>query len=106
MIRRPPRSTLFPYTTLFRSGDGATSRAVGWVEAERGSYLSGMKLVLFDIDGTLLWTDGAGRRAIHGALLAEAGTAGAEGAHPLLRETPPPKSCARASPPGGPGREQ
>src|SRR2546426_4166038 len=35
-----------------------------------------MKLVLFDIDGTLLWTDGAGRRAIHGALLAETGTAG------------------------------
>src|SRR3712207_7260834 len=25
MIRRPPRSTLFPYTTLFRSGDGSTS---------------------------------------------------------------------------------
>src|SRR5258706_11961822 len=23
MIRRPPRSTLFPYTTLFRSGVGA-----------------------------------------------------------------------------------
>src|SRR2546425_2030892 len=23
MIRRPPRSTLFPYTTLFRSDDGA-----------------------------------------------------------------------------------
>src|SRR3712207_8088996 len=23
MIRRPPRSTLFPYTTLFRSIDGA-----------------------------------------------------------------------------------
>lgn len=35
-----------------------------------------MKLVLFDIDGTLLWTDGAGRRAIHQALLEEAGTAG------------------------------
>src|SRR3712207_7987896 len=30
MIRRPPRSTLFPYTTLFRSGDtvsGSPSRA-------------------------------------------------------------------------------
>src|SRR6267143_5153240 len=27
MIRRPPRSTLFPYTTLFRSGD-ADSRLV------------------------------------------------------------------------------
>src|SRR5438105_7119436 len=24
MIRRPPRSTLFPYTTLFRSGSGST----------------------------------------------------------------------------------
>lgn len=34
------------------------------------------KLVLFDIDGTLLWTDGAGRRAIQAALLAESGTAG------------------------------
>src|SRR2546427_7678979 len=26
MIRRPPRSTLFPYTTLFRSGHHALSR--------------------------------------------------------------------------------
>src|SRR5256886_4585682 len=25
MIRRPPRSTLFPYTTLFRSGCGASA---------------------------------------------------------------------------------
>src|SRR5256885_8451213 len=27
MIRRPPRSTLFPYTTLFRSRDGALQGA-------------------------------------------------------------------------------
>src|SRR2546430_12984221 len=26
MIRRPPRSTLFPYTTLFRSGGAARAR--------------------------------------------------------------------------------
>src|SRR5438132_2055351 len=26
MIRRPPRSTLFPYTTLFRSGSSSSSR--------------------------------------------------------------------------------
>src|SRR5437879_7353043 len=26
MIRRPPRSTLFPYTTLFRSGDDRRER--------------------------------------------------------------------------------
>src|SRR3712207_8392192 len=28
MIRRPPRSTLFPYTTLFRSGDDLRDRCV------------------------------------------------------------------------------
>src|SRR3712207_8098268 len=28
MIRRPPRSTLFPYTTLFRSGRGAAGGVV------------------------------------------------------------------------------
>src|SRR3712207_3486236 len=29
MMRRPPRSTLFPYTTLFRSRPGRTLRAAG-----------------------------------------------------------------------------
>src|SRR5436190_5731950 len=29
MIRRPPRSTLFPYTTLFRSGSGSQFSASG-----------------------------------------------------------------------------
>src|SRR6266496_6060049 len=29
MIRRPPRSTLFPYTTLFRSRDGRTAGGPG-----------------------------------------------------------------------------
>src|SRR2546430_11744697 len=29
MIRRPPRSTLFPYTTLFRSTDAIRSSAAG-----------------------------------------------------------------------------
>src|SRR5258705_6007123 len=29
MIRRPPRSTLFPYTTLFRSPDRRSARAGG-----------------------------------------------------------------------------
>src|SRR6266545_5307743 len=30
MIRRPPRSTLFPYTTLLRSGPIPRSSACGW----------------------------------------------------------------------------
>src|SRR2546426_5990804 len=45
MIRRPPRSTLFPYTTLFRSyrlpgadasGHGFGARSGTHVDAERG----------------------------------------------------------------------
>src|SRR3712207_8809416 len=30
MIRRPPRSTLFPYTTLFRSGRGSDLAQPPW----------------------------------------------------------------------------
>src|ERR1035438_10003478 len=36
MIRRPPRSTLFPYTTLFRSG----KRRCDVAKAYRGSFAS------------------------------------------------------------------
>src|SRR3712207_7584688 len=37
MIRRPPRSTLFPYTTLFRSSKGALGAAVILVLASRSA---------------------------------------------------------------------
>ena len=37
-----------------------------------------MKLILFDIDGTILWTDGAGRRAMQASLLEHFGTTGPE----------------------------
>src|SRR5256884_9587266 len=48
MIRRPPRSTLFPYTTLFRSGpDGRVESVIGMLDdltdrklqAERAAYM-------------------------------------------------------------------
>src|SRR3712207_7535162 len=47
MIRRPPRSTLFPYTTLFRSehvgpgrgGRAGERRGVGGGEGEAGAVL-------------------------------------------------------------------
>ena len=38
-----------------------------------------MKIALFDIDGTLLWTKGAGRRAMERALNANIGTTGPAG---------------------------
>src|SRR2546429_6734541 len=46
MIRRPPRSTLFPYTTLFRSnsepGKGETcQRANGGEQKRLGEHLAG-----------------------------------------------------------------
>src|SRR3712207_7660812 len=39
MIRRPPRSTLFPYTTLFRSVVGARRAREAGVEHERDRAL-------------------------------------------------------------------
>src|SRR3712207_8729384 len=45
MIRRPPRSTLFPYTTLFRSGpdddDAHPARGGGAREGSHGAYRGG-----------------------------------------------------------------
>src|SRR3989454_11196767 len=42
MIRRPPRSTLFPYTTLFRSVDFRQSNLEGelvaWIQQARGQF--------------------------------------------------------------------
>src|SRR5438046_8166554 len=44
MIRRPPRSTLFPYTTLFRSAilnflDESPERKTSFIEISRGGKL-------------------------------------------------------------------
>ena len=48
-----------------------------------------MRLILFDIDGTILLTDGAGRRAIQRALLEEVGTAGPIESHRFDGKTDP-----------------
>src|SRR5258705_7678422 len=57
MIRRPPRSTLFPYTTLFRSwdfdvtlvGDGAEAWA--FLEGAAGPTLAILDWMMPHIDG-------------------------------------------------------
>src|SRR5256886_17465255 len=43
MIRRPPRSTLFPYTTLFRSDDPEAHRALGEALIEAGERDRGIE---------------------------------------------------------------
>ena len=48
-----------------------------------------MKLLLFDIDGTLLSTDGAARDAFHAALLEVYGTAGPIDTHSFAGKTDP-----------------
>src|SRR5574338_496615 len=61
MIRRPPRSTLFPYTTLFRSGGGELTMAThdaALVLAARarhtgGGILNGIDLSRFVVLATL-----------------------------------------------------
>src|SRR5256885_9245965 len=58
MIRRPPRSTLFPYTTLFRSADGDGPG----VDGER----HGQQLVDHERGGDLAWHAERGKREPHG----------------------------------------
>src|SRR3712207_7035721 len=43
MIRRPPRSTLFPYTTLFRSFDGLVRRDRDRADPERARDLDDVR---------------------------------------------------------------
>src|SRR3712207_7568298 len=59
MIRRPPRSTLFPYTTLFRSVIDTQSVACIPVRGARGhdaakKVLGRKRVALVDADGTWL----------------------------------------------------
>src|SRR3712207_7691286 len=44
MIRRPPRSTLFPYTTLFRSREGEHARLRGERLAYRVDVVVGARM--------------------------------------------------------------
>src|SRR3989454_2468013 len=58
MIRRPPRSTLFPYTTLFRSPEESLSLREGLMVTEivkeesgvRGMYIMGENPIISDPD--------------------------------------------------------
>src|SRR3712207_8103885 len=59
MIRRPPRSTLFPYTTLFRSGDGVGDRR----EADTGLDRDPAQRLLHPAPPTLRGCDRVDRKS-------------------------------------------
>src|SRR3712207_8819518 len=59
MIRRPPRSTLFPYTTLFRSGEvvaelGGGVERLGVARGRTAAHVVGVE----QVDHALLLADG------------------------------------------------
>src|SRR5260370_24691958 len=56
MIRRPPRSTLFPYTTLFRSGPIGVSRGGG--SQRRGDGGGATEVLTLNVES---WNAGASR---------------------------------------------
>src|SRR5256885_13239061 len=62
MIRRPPRSTLFPYTTLFRSWDLTQKDKDGKPKPQTVGTLSGHEGTVFALsfsdDGRLLTSGG------------------------------------------------
>src|SRR3989449_11681648 len=50
MIRRPPRSTLFPYTTLFRSGRRVSVLFSGWRRGDQRCYVSDIRKAYSDLE--------------------------------------------------------
>src|SRR2546422_8919158 len=52
MIRLPPRSTLLPYTTLFRSQPSGTTNANGVATGTLSSTVTGSKTVSATANGT------------------------------------------------------
>src|SRR3712207_5949233 len=55
MIRRPPRSTLFPYTTLFRSSLGLRTPVEGGLNGLRAQFLELRGVTDHDPDITVLY---------------------------------------------------
>src|SRR3712207_7819937 len=58
MIRRPPRSTLFPYTTLFRSPINASYELVRWALGRSSHTLPAIGLAIIEKIPKLLPSQG------------------------------------------------
>src|SRR5687767_15924065 len=73
MIRRPPRSTLFPYTTLFRSAPAFRAGVGAWASsvASRSNVARMLDslvepALMFDVDGKLVHANPAAARPTSG----------------------------------------
>src|SRR5256886_4580045 len=110
MIRRPPRSTLFPYTTLFRScaldstlwGDGLPSAfgALARLAAEQRTLVIALGLDVGTARSYSMgqeFCDAAWRRGL--AVLIPTGAAGGGRGPPPLPPPPPPPRDPRPPPP-------
>src|SRR3989454_10229453 len=100
MIRRPPRSTLFPYTTLFRS------LLSGDLTIDRGPVIFGAELNLGGerdgAGGDVTWRGGAATGFFRGTrrLRVTARHDHLEGSDGLPTGTPPSLRTGRAGPTG------
>src|SRR5690554_7232414 len=59
MLRRPPRSTLFPYTTLFRSDGNFVSKITGFPVVDDGGQGGMLDVALdpdFSTNRTIYWS--------------------------------------------------
>src|SRR5260370_6382602 len=77
MIRRPPRSTLFPYTTLFRSGFNRTLDAINNVFRKFSAFHD--ETGRLNVDGmNIISNDGSNKRPVSSwkALDRKSGSAG------------------------------
>src|SRR2546425_10211011 len=99
MIRRPPRSTLFPYTTLFRS-QHAPARALA--AARIAAATDGRDPTIY-VTGSVAAFAGGDSRAAHSLLPMPEGLCPRCGGHyrPETAPEPPPPAAppARAPPP-------
>src|SRR2546430_17562771 len=74
MIRRPPRSTLFPYTTLFRSKGNSYLGMVASIPLEeqftswRSEYESDIMVALASLAGEKMFFDGDNSSGVSGDL--------------------------------------
>src|SRR3712207_6861322 len=109
MIRRPPRSTLFPYTTLFRSGRGRPARCASGVPRRVGRDVVPDPAEDVPVLGVLGEAGGErvghalhrGGEPVAGPARALAPDPGAEGEGPAAVGVPADRGGARGA---GPGR--